>query len=188
VRAHDESTAKADVPAPGRARSASDAPADRIRALQRAVGNAGVAAAIQRQRDTVHSVLADPGRPLDEPVRQEMETRMDADLSDVRVHTGAAAQRSAREIGARAYTSGSHVVIGPGGTDAHTLAHELTHVLQQRDGKLSGVDNGSGLLVSEPDDRFEQAAEANAHRVMSGPPPIQRGEELAASGSTASRP
>lgn len=174
MRAHDESIAKADGPAPGRARSAGDSQTDRIRALQRAVGNTGVVAAIQRRHDTVHSVLADSGQPLDKTVRQEMETRMDADLSDVRVHTGAAAQRSAQEIGARAYTSGSHVVIGRGGSDAHTLAHELTHVLQQRAGEVSGVDNGNGLLVSESNDRFEQAAEANAHRVMSDPPSRER--------------
>jgi hypothetical protein len=126
-------------------------------------------AALVQQRSTVHNVLSEPGEPMAEPVRAEMESRLDADLSDVRLHMGAAAQRSAREIGARAYTSGSHVVIGHGGGDAHTLAHELTHVLQQRAGQVSGVDNGSGLLVSEPTDRFERAAEANAHRVMSGP-------------------
>ncbi|NEE20089.1 DUF4157 domain-containing protein, partial [Streptomyces sp. SID7499] len=71
---------------------------------------------------------------------------------------------SATEIGARAYTSGNHVVIGTGGTDKHTLAHELTHVIQQRQGPVAGTDNGTGLKVSEPSDRFEREAEANATR------------------------
>ncbi|WP_426405055.1 eCIS core domain-containing protein [Streptomyces sp. R-07] len=37
----------------------------------------------------------------------------------------AAARASAAEVGARAYTSGSPVVVGGGGGDRHTLAHEL---------------------------------------------------------------
>jgi len=149
--------------------------------MQRAVGNAAVARMVQRQRDadeddrpvqrsTVPDVLRSPGRPLAEPVRAEMEQRLGADFSDVRVHEGVAAQRSAAEVGARAYTSGHHVVIGDGGGDRHTLAHELAHVVQQRSGPVSGTDNGSGLSVSDPADRFEREAEATARRVMSGPP------------------
>ncbi|APE23226.1 eCIS core domain-containing protein [Streptomyces venezuelae] len=133
------------------------------------------------QRSTVHDVLRAPGRPLDAGTRTEMESRLGADFSDVRLHTGAAAQASAAEIGARAYTSGSHVVVGRGGADRHTLAHELTHVIQQRQGPVSGTDNGSGLSVSDPSDRFEREAEANARRVMSGSvptsaAPVQRAE------------
>ncbi|MFD8209672.1 DUF4157 domain-containing protein [Streptomyces sp. NPDC059695] len=153
--------------------------------LQPVIGNAAVARAVQRARHThdadcghgedtaprslVPEVLRRPGRPLAEPLRAEMEGRLGADFSDVRLHTGATAQRSATEIGARAYTSGAHVVIGPGGADKHTLAHELTHVIQQRGGPVSGTDNGAGLRVSDPGDAFERAAEANAKRVMSGP-------------------
>ncbi|MGW4702119.1 eCIS core domain-containing protein, partial [Streptomyces sp. NPDC004285] len=104
--------------------------------LQPVIGNAAVARAVQRARDThdadcghgedtaprslVPEVLRRPGRPLAEPLRAEMEGRLGADFSDVRLHTGATAQRSATEIGARAYTSGAHVVIGPGGADKHT--------------------------------------------------------------------
>ncbi|MFB1047259.1 DUF4157 domain-containing protein [Streptomyces chrestomyceticus] len=60
------------------------------------------------------------------------------------MHRDAAARRSAGEIGARAYTSGNHVVLGEGGGDQHTLAHELTHVIQQRQGPVVGTDNGTG--------------------------------------------
>ncbi|MGW0608003.1 eCIS core domain-containing protein [Streptomyces sp. NPDC002640] len=119
----------------------------------------------------VRDVLRSAGKPLAGPVREEMEARLGADFSDVRLHTGASARRSAADIGARAYTSGSHVVIGDGGGDKHTLAHELTHVVQQRRGPVSGTDNGAGLSVSDPSDRFEREAEANAHRVMAGPAP-----------------
>lgn len=153
-----------------------------FQALQRAVGNAAVARLVdqhvhddacghQVQRSSVHDVLGSSGQPLDAPVRQEMETRLGADFSDVRVHKGVAAQRSAEEIGARAYTSGNHVVLGTGGTDKHTLAHELTHVVQQRSGPVAGTDDGSGLRISDPSDKFEREAEATATRVLSEPLP-----------------
>nr|WP_240509631.1 DUF4157 domain-containing protein [Streptomyces malaysiense] len=121
------------------------------------------------QRSAVHEVLRSPGRPLDGATRADMEARLGADFSDVRIHTGPAAGRSAQEIGARAYTSGNHVVVGEGGEDRHTLAHELVHVVQQRSGPVAGTDNGQGLSVSHPSDRFEREAEQVATRVMSRP-------------------
>ncbi|MHC3461551.1 eCIS core domain-containing protein [Streptomyces flavovirens] len=174
--------------------------------LQRTVGNAAVVRMLQRerhrhgegrghqlptaapvQRSAVHDVLRAPGRPLDGPLRQEMESRLGADFSDVRLHTGSAARDSAAEVGARAYTSGSHVVIGDGGGDKHTLAHELTHVIQQRQGPVAGTDNGSGLSVSDPGDRFEREAEANAVRVMRRTPgqgaPVRRDADTTARGT-----
>ncbi|WP_419248102.1 DUF4157 domain-containing protein [Streptomyces virginiae] len=156
-------------------------------ALQRSVGNAAVTRMLAAghgagpghedtpvQRATAHDVLRSPGRPLEGSLREEMESRLGADFSDVRVHSGPLAQRSAAEMGARAYTSGRDVVIGAGGGDKHTLAHELTHVIQQRQGPVSGTDTGHGLRVSDPGDRFEREAEANASRVMAGPAPVQR--------------
>jgi phosphotransferase system HPr-like phosphotransfer protein len=156
-----------------------------VAALQHGVGNAAfnrALVAVQRaeaeeteaasaQRSLVDNVLSSPGRPLDAPLRSEMEARLNADFSDVRLHTEAAAQRAVAGLGARAITSGSHVAVGAGGGDRHTLAHELTHVIQQRQGPVAGTDNGHGLSVSDPSDAFERAAEENAHRVMSGPVP-----------------
>ncbi|MFE1906053.1 DUF4157 domain-containing protein [Streptomyces gardneri] len=123
------------------------------------------------QRSPVHKILSEAGRPLDAPVRADMEARLGAEFSAVRIHDDQAARASATEIGARAYTSGHHIVIGDGGNDRHTLAHELTHVIQQRQGNVAGTDNGDGLRVSDPADRYEREAEANATRVMSGPAP-----------------
>ncbi|MDN3258973.1 DUF4157 domain-containing protein [Streptomyces sp. CSDS2] len=121
------------------------------------------------QRSAVHAVLRSGGRPLDQRSRTDMEARFGADFSDVRVHTDAAARASAAQLGAAAYTSGSHIVAGPSGIDRHTLAHELTHVLQQRSGPVAGTDRGDGLRVSDPSDRFEREAETTARRVLSGP-------------------
>jgi hypothetical protein len=63
------------------------------------------------------------------------------DLSRVRVHTGAAAARSAHAVDAVAYTVGSDIVFGQGAYQPSTargryvLAHELTHVFQQSRGR-----------------------------------------------------
>jgi len=63
----------------------------------------------------------------------------------------------------------------------HMLAHELTHVVQQRSGPVDGTATGGGIAVSSPSDRFEREAVANADRVMSAPAPtatpaVQRAE------------
>ena len=178
--------------------------------LQRRIGNAAVSrmlgqarhqhsaecghqqtAPAPMQRSAIRDVLGGLGQPLAAPVKEEMQARLGADFSDVRVHTDAAARASAAEVGARAYTFGSHVVIGDGGADGHTLAHELTHVIQQRTGPVAGTDYGNGLKVSNPSDRDERAAEAHAAQVMRtplsqhGPAAAGTGEQRAPGGPLA---
>ncbi|MGI5281994.1 DUF4157 domain-containing protein [Nonomuraea polychroma] len=142
-------------------------------ALQRAAGNAAVAGLLGEERSPVLDVVESGGTPLDPGVRADMETRFGEDFSDVRLHTDAAAHDSAQAVNASAYTVGSHVVFqrdqyNPS-SDAgrHLLAHELTHVLQQRSGPVDGTDTGAGVSVSHPDDRFERQAAATADQVMS---------------------
>jgi hypothetical protein len=65
-----------------------------------------------------------------------MESSLGHDFSRVRVHTDEAAARSAKTLGARAYTVGPHVVLGPDRyrpdpAGRRLLAHELVHVVQQ---------------------------------------------------------
>jgi hypothetical protein len=92
---------------------------------------------------SVRATLGSSGRPLDAPVRADMEARLGADFQHVRVHTDAAAGASAREIDASAYTMGEHVVFAAGEYAPATesgrwlIAHELAHVIQ--DGAASGV-------------------------------------------------
>jgi hypothetical protein len=163
---------------------------DNLLALQRSIGNAAVSRllAVQR-RSAVHDVLRSPGRPLDGPVRAKMEARLGSDFSDVRLHTDAAARESAKELGARAYTSGSDVVIGDSGGDEHTLTHELVHVLQQRQGPVAGTDTGSGVRVSDPSDRFEREAEQIAAQTMhAAATPTQQAPGTGASPPSATRP
>jgi len=82
----------------------------------------------------VRKVLASSGEPLSASSRAFFEPRFGLDLSDVRVHVDPQAGESAEQIGARAYTAGSHIVFGHRSSPANNpslLAHELAHVAQQ---------------------------------------------------------
>lgn len=150
--------------------------------LQRAAGNDSVTSLLgpdqEEEASPVHGVIGSAGgRALDPPTRQFMESRMGHDFSDVRVHTDAKAADSARSLNAQAYTVGNDIVF-QGGAYApdtepgrHVLAHELTHVVQQRSGPVDGTPAAGGIRISHPSDSFEQAAERNAGEVMSQPTP-----------------
>jgi hypothetical protein len=148
--------------------------------LQRMLGNAAVMQLLHDDEAAAdsHSPVLDVvgrggGQPLDQPVKAGMERALGADLSDVRVHTDGSAAASAQAVQAHAYTVGSDIVFGPGQfqpespTGQRTLAHELTHVVQQRNGPVSGTPTGDGISVSDPSDTYERAAEANADRIVS---------------------
>lgn len=74
------------------------------------------------------------GRPVAEGLRAEMEAGLGEDLSDVRVHDSSEDQGQAEGLGARAFTYGNDVWLGPGesASDRKLMAHELAHVVQQR--------------------------------------------------------
>lgn len=145
--------------------------------LQRAVGNSGVTAMVEEERSPVHDVVSGGGRPLEAEVRGEMEGRLGHDFSDVRVHDDGAAHESAKAVNAHAYTVGSNVVFQRDkydpGSDAGKvmLAHELTHVVQQRSGPVDGSSAPGGIKVSDPSDRFEREAASTAERAMAAPAP-----------------
>jgi Domain of unknown function (DUF4157) len=85
----------------------------------------------------VHDVLHSGGMPLDRATRSFFEPRFGVDFGKVRIHTGAQAESSARDVAARAYTVENRIVFNSGQYSPHTqegrklLAHELTHVVQQ---------------------------------------------------------
>jgi len=94
---------------------------------------------------SVDQALASPGRPLEPALRQDMEQGFGYDFSRVRVHSGAAAEQSARVVNAHAYTVGHDLVFGVGrfapGTHEgrRLLAHELSHVVQQTELQMPRV-------------------------------------------------
>ncbi len=145
--------------------------------LQREAGNEAVSSLMEEERSPVLDVVGSGGgSSLPAATRAGMEARFGADFGGVRLHTGAAAADSAQSVQARAYTVGDDVVLGAGvdpnsASGEKTLAHELTHVLQQRSGDVEGTPAGGGIKVSDPGDRFEREAEHTADRVMGGEAP-----------------
>jgi hypothetical protein len=103
------------------------------------------------------------GQKLDDSTREKVGDGLGDSLSDVRVHTDDHAASLAQSVSARAFTTGSDVYFAkgehnPGSSDGQQLlAHELTHVVQQRDATMSGP-----LQVSQPGDALENEAEAAA--------------------------
>jgi hypothetical protein len=81
--------------------------------------------------------LDNNGQSMPTEVRNFYEPRFGYDFSNVKIHTGSAAAKSAQSINALAYTSGDNIVFNSGqyspGTDSgkRLLGHELTHVVQQ---------------------------------------------------------
>jgi hypothetical protein len=99
------------------------------------------------------------GQPLEDGVRAQMESAFDSDFSGVRVHTDAEADALSRGLGARAFTTGRDIFFRQGAyspdnsSGRELLAHELTHVVQQRGGIQPR------LAVGPPGDKYEQEAE-----------------------------
>jgi hypothetical protein len=77
------------------------------------------------------------GRAMDSGTRSFMESRFNADFSQVKVHTGANAVQLSTQINAQAFTHGNNIYFNSGkynpATESgkHLLAHELTHTIQQ---------------------------------------------------------
>lgn len=118
------------------------------------------------------------GQPVDPSLRAVAEVRLGRDLRHVRVHTDALANRAVTAIGANAFTRGTHIWLGPGRSafDRRLMLHELTHVVQQAEGRAAGL---SGL-GGEPSVR--RALEAEAEGIAHGGGVMPR---MASEGATA---
>ena len=92
------------------------------------------------------------GRALPAPVREKMEGFFGADFSDVRIHQGT----EASSIGALAFTLGSQIHFAPGLYSPESLhgqrllAHELAHVVQQRQGRVRNPYGAGMAIVQDP--------------------------------------
>jgi hypothetical protein len=105
----------------------------------------------------VERLLQSGGRPLDQETRAFFEPRFGQDFSSVRIHTGGNAADSARSIDALAYTAGRDIVFGAGQFSPQTsqgqrlLAHELTHVLQQRSASPATIRRQPNSASGQPE-------------------------------------
>jgi hypothetical protein len=139
----------------------------------------GCTCAAGRAATLVHTALAGGGAPLDRGSRGWFEERLGHGFGHVRVHTGPAADASARAVGAQAYTVGSDVVFRDGHHAPHRpggrwlMAHELAHVAQADRGRaprLAAHPAPGALLVGAADDALEREADAVADRAVSSAP------------------
>ncbi len=142
-----------------------------VKQLQRAIGNQAVSQLMEslnpiqkadefpeEEEDPVQEMIAPlqmaktnhTGMP--DEVKGKMEGAFDADFSDVRVHPNS---DLATDIGALAYTQGSDVHFAPGqynpgdAVGQRIIGHELTHVIQQRDGRVQPTTQALGMPVND---------------------------------------
>jgi hypothetical protein len=131
--------------------------ASEMLALQKAVGNRAMAGLVQaRKRSSTEDLavqIQSPEVPIPSPYRMptgpatalpptvhsKMQRAFGVDLSAVRIREDS----SVAELGALAMTSGDDIAFAPGAYAPHTsagqelLGHELSHVVQQRAGRVS---------------------------------------------------
>jgi hypothetical protein len=127
------------------------------------------------------------GQPLPGAVQQKMESFFGTSFADVRVHVGP----QASAIGALAFTQGSNLYFAQGQYNPHTpqgqqiLGHELTHVVQQRAGRVNNP-FGSGVAVVQ-DRAMEAEADRMGLRAASHKSPVQAKMRRAGQASVAQR-
>jgi polyhydroxyalkanoate synthesis regulator phasin len=108
------------------------------------------------------------GQPLAESERSFFEPRFGYDFSEVRVHTDLQAAESAQVMNARAFTIGRDIVFNKGEYAPETvrggrlLAHELTHVIQQRGNK--DVKTCRRLYENEAQEKARLISQPNQRR------------------------
>lgn len=100
----------------------------------------------------------DSGHPLPENTRQQMESSIGADFSDVRIHSDYNAARMSKDLNAQAFTQGNDVYFNSGKYNTsnqegqHLLAHELTHTIQQSTSCQTKLiqRNGTSTTAAQP--------------------------------------
>jgi len=106
------------------------------------------------------------GNGLDSAFREKMESGFGHDFSDVRIHQDSQSDVLNRQMTAKAFTTGSDIFLRSDAStsDSHLMAHELSHVVQQR----SGVGSGGAMTAGPADDPLEHEADRAADAVLSG--------------------
>jgi hypothetical protein len=140
-----------------------DEPGNRPRVVQR-VG-AGQGSAVDASAEASIRQARGGGQPLPDHVRGPMQQAFGADFSGVRLHTDARSDRLNQSLQARAFTTGQDIFFRQGGFDPGSrsgqalLAHELTHVVQQRGpgapvkadvSERAGIESGHRAAVAGP--------------------------------------
>lgn len=117
----------------------------------------------------VRAATQSSGQALDQRTQSQMSARFGHKFSDVRIHADSHAEELAGAMGANAFAVGEDIVFGPGKYQPGSresdrlLAHELTHVVQQRRWGAGDVNR-----MSQRGDSSEREADSLADAVMAG--------------------
>jgi hypothetical protein len=107
---------------------------------------------------------------LPEGLQMKMENAMGADFSGVNVQESS----KASDIGALAYTQGNDIHFAPGqynpdsSSGQELIGHELTHVVQQREGRVQPTTESKGIPIND-DPGLEQEADSIGKKAASQP-------------------
>jgi hypothetical protein len=106
------------------------------------------------------------GAPLEDGTRASMEASFRTSFDDVRVHADSQSDTLNRRLTAHAFTTGSDIFLrgDASASDGRLMAHELSHVVQQR--SMSG---GGAMRVGAADDGHEQHADSIADTLSAAP-------------------
>ncbi|MBO9701820.1 MAG: DUF4157 domain-containing protein [Sporocytophaga sp.] len=103
-------------------------------------------------------------------LQAKMENSFSSDFSNVKIHKES---NKASQMGAHAFTQGNDIHFAPGKFDPsgnsgqQLLAHELTHVVQQRNGKVNPTAQLSGISINN-DPTLEKEADIMGAKAIKG--------------------
>mgnify|MGYP003753031465 CR=1 FL=1 len=135
-----------------------------VLSLQRALGNRAVAQLMSDQAPSRSNQTGIPDNTL-----TQMESSLNADFSNVRIHPNSS---KASDVNALAYTQGNDIHFAPGQYDTASsqsrqiLGHELTHVIQQRQGRVKPTMQLKGMQIND-DAALEHEADVLGARAAS---------------------
>jgi hypothetical protein len=119
------------------------------------------------------------GQPLNGAVQAQMSGALGYDFSGVRVHTDSEADALNQQLNARAFTIGQDIFFRRGeyslgvGSGWKVIAHELTHVVQQMQGRIGSTTQARGVAV-DGDVELEHQADMMEERATYAGGVIQR--------------
>lgn len=106
----------------------------------------------QQKSDGNEALLSSNNTGMPTNVQAKMESAFNTDFSNVKVHANSS---KATEVGAVAYTQGTDVHFAPGhynpssSSGQKLLGHELTHVVQQSEGRVKPTGEVAGMPLND---------------------------------------
>jgi hypothetical protein len=112
------------------------------------------------------------GQALDNAAKNRLESGLKTNLSSVKVHTDQQADRLARGLNSRAFTTGNDIFFRSGQYNPASqegmklLAHEAAHTVQQARGLFRAKPGNDAVKISEPGDPEEHQADQFAETLV----------------------